>query len=155
MNSTISKVLSTFLFDQCSPNILPAIAERYQIVSNLYKIRCINKLQPDGTVWNLVNGRSKYLLPCLVKKPQTDSEFFFFSLPFFFLISRNRSWKDFRAAIQLISKIVPLCHFNFLFRVWQKNSKASVWKSWSVMRNSGINTSLEVCSCCRIWLKLP
>lgn len=34
-NSTVSKVLSDFLLDQCPPNVLPAIAEKFQIVSNL------------------------------------------------------------------------------------------------------------------------
>ncbi|EFO20364.2 poly ubiquitin [Loa loa] len=42
-NSIVSKVLSSFLLDRCPANNLSAIAERYQIVSNLYRICCINK----------------------------------------------------------------------------------------------------------------
>ncbi|EJW86098.1 ubiquitin family protein [Wuchereria bancrofti] len=41
MNSTVSKVLSSFLFDQCPPNVLPAIAERYQF-SLAKKVKSFN-----------------------------------------------------------------------------------------------------------------
>ncbi|VDO14949.1 unnamed protein product [Brugia timori] len=41
MNSTVPKVLSSFLFDHCPPNVLPTITERYQF-SLAKKVKSFN-----------------------------------------------------------------------------------------------------------------
>lgn len=42
-NPIVSKALTSFLFDRCPANVLPAIAEKYHIVSNFCEIRRINE----------------------------------------------------------------------------------------------------------------